>query len=80
VESEAHLDKFRKDFRNWLEDNAPQGWRQACTRQEAFVDTQRDWYKKLVAAGYATPHWAAAGRWPSRRSSTRRSPAPTRRG
>lgn len=62
MESEAHLETFRKDFRNWLEDNAPQGWREACTRQEAFVDTQRDWYKKLVAAGYATPHWPA--NWP----------------
>jgi alkylation response protein AidB-like acyl-CoA dehydrogenase len=62
VKSEADLNKLRKEVRDWLEDNSPQGWRQACTRQEAFVDTQRDWYKKLVAAGYATPHWPAS--WP----------------
>ena len=62
VQSEAYLNKLRKEVRDWLDDNAPQGWRQACTRQEAFVDTQRDWYKKLVAAGYATPHWPAS--WP----------------
>ena len=60
--SEADLKRLRKDVRDWLDDNAPQGWRKACTRQEAFVDTQRDWYKKLVAAGYATPHWPAS--WP----------------
>jgi alkylation response protein AidB-like acyl-CoA dehydrogenase len=62
VESPAHLKTFRRDFRSWLQANAPQGWREACRRQEAFVDTQRDWYRKLVAAGYATPHWPAS--WP----------------
>ena len=60
--SEADLKRLRKEVCDWLDDNAPQGWRKACTRQEAFVDTQRDWYKKLVAAGYATPHWPAS--WP----------------
>ena len=62
MDSEAHLEALRKEFRTWLDINAPDGWRRACTRQEAFVDTQRDWYKKLVAAGYATPHWPEG--WP----------------
>jgi len=62
VQTEANLEALRKEFRAWLEANAPHGWREACTQQDAFGDTQRNWYRKLVAAGYATPHWPQG--WP----------------
>jgi len=32
------------------------------TEQESFVRAQRDWFSRLVQAGYATPHWPQG--WP----------------
>ena len=51
--------ELRHKVRNWLSANAPPGWRAAMTGcdQDAFVAAQRHWFAKLVAAGYATPHW-----------------------
>lgn len=53
------LEKFRQEVRAWLQANVPADWRYAMTGtdQEAFVRLQREWFKKLVEAGYATPHW-----------------------
>jgi alkylation response protein AidB-like acyl-CoA dehydrogenase len=59
LESEQQLEAFRTEVRDWLEANLPRNWREACAEQEGFVETQRSWFKKLVAAGYATPHWPA---------------------
>lgn len=55
---------LRAEVRAWLAENVPTGWRTAMTGvdQDLFVDLQRDWFGKLVAAGYATPHWPAG--WP----------------
>ncbi|TGD71330.1 acyl-CoA dehydrogenase [Mangrovimicrobium sediminis] len=52
-------DTLRQEIRHWLADNVPSGWREAMTNveQEAFAQAQRDWFRKLVDAGYATPHW-----------------------
>jgi alkylation response protein AidB-like acyl-CoA dehydrogenase len=55
------LDQLRSEVRNWLEANAPRDWRAAATH-EAFVASQRDWFARLVKAGYAVPHWPA--QWP----------------
>jgi alkylation response protein AidB-like acyl-CoA dehydrogenase len=55
------LDALRAEIRSWLDANAPKDWRSAATH-DAFVAGQRDWFKKLVAAGYAIPHWPAE--WP----------------
>ncbi|MBV1917356.1 MAG: acyl-CoA dehydrogenase family protein [Sphingomonadaceae bacterium] len=55
------LEDLRKKLRSWLASNAPTNWRSAETH-EIFVAQQRDWFKKLVAAGYAIPHWPAE--WP----------------
>jgi alkylation response protein AidB-like acyl-CoA dehydrogenase len=62
VESEVELEAFRKTVRGWLEAHLPRDWREACATQEGFVATQRAWFKQLVAAGYATPHWPKG--WP----------------
>jgi alkylation response protein AidB-like acyl-CoA dehydrogenase len=62
LESQLELDELRKEVRGWLAANAPRDWREVCTDQDAFVDTQRDWFRKLVQAGYATPHWPKE--WP----------------
>ena len=56
------LETLRHDVRAWLEANAPKDWRAACTTHEAFLDTQRGWFAKLVEGGYAVPHWPAE--WP----------------
>ena len=55
------LDSLRRDVRDWLALNAPSDWRDAATH-DAFVASQRDWFGKLVGAGYAIPHWPAE--WP----------------
>lgn len=62
MESEVELEALRQEVRSWLAANAPQDWREACLEQDAFVETQRDWFRKLVKAGYATPHWPKG--WP----------------
>lgn len=58
---ENELETLRADIRQWLADNAPQGWREAATHDD-FVASQRAWFGKLVEAGYAVPHWPA--KWP----------------
>jgi alkylation response protein AidB-like acyl-CoA dehydrogenase len=55
------LEQLRQEVRSWLADNAPRDWREAATH-EAFAESQRAWFKALVAAGYAIPHWPAE--WP----------------
>jgi alkylation response protein AidB-like acyl-CoA dehydrogenase len=55
------LEKLRTEVRRWLAANAPKDWREAATH-EVFVAGQRDWFGRLVAAGYAIPHWPAE--WP----------------
>ncbi|WP_439490983.1 acyl-CoA dehydrogenase family protein [Blastomonas fulva] len=52
------LETLRDDVRTWLAGNSPKDWREAATH-EAFVTGQRQWFGKLVAAGYAIPHWPA---------------------
>jgi len=54
----AALETLRENVRTWLAGNAPKDWREAATH-EAFVTGQRQWFGKLVAAGYAIPHWPA---------------------
>jgi alkylation response protein AidB-like acyl-CoA dehydrogenase len=57
-------DDLRREVSGWLSANVPHGWRAAMTGcgQDAFVAAQRDWFGKLVEAGYATPHWPRE--WP----------------
>ena len=61
---ESNLDPFRQEVRKWLESSVDSGWRSAMTNteQETFVAGQKDWFSKLVSAGYATPHWPQG--WP----------------
>jgi alkylation response protein AidB-like acyl-CoA dehydrogenase len=54
-------DALRTEIRAWLAENAPKDWRAADTHPR-FVEGQRAWFKQLVAAGYAVPHWPA--KWP----------------
>jgi alkylation response protein AidB-like acyl-CoA dehydrogenase len=55
---------LRAQVRAWLQDHVPQEWRAAMTGidQDGFVRAQRDWFTRLVQAGYATPHWPEG--WP----------------
>ena len=56
------LEALRREVRDWLGANAPQGWREACRSHEGFLQTQRSWFATLVKGGYAVPHWPAG--WP----------------
>lgn len=53
------LDALRSEVRAFLQAEAPTNWRDASRTQDDFVATQRDWFAKLVKAGYAIPHWPA---------------------
>jgi alkylation response protein AidB-like acyl-CoA dehydrogenase len=55
------LDALRRDVRDWLEANVPRGWRAVATHED-FAQSQRQWFARLVSAGYANPHWPAE--WP----------------
>lgn len=60
----SDVEQLRTEVRAWLTHNAPANWRAAMTGadQDAFVRAQRDWFVKLVEAGYATAHWPEG--WP----------------
>jgi alkylation response protein AidB-like acyl-CoA dehydrogenase len=62
VSDQTDLEQLRSEVRAWLDANKPQAWREQSRTQEDFVKTQRDWFGKLVQAGYAIPHWPA--KWP----------------
>jgi alkylation response protein AidB-like acyl-CoA dehydrogenase len=64
MNSTVDSNTLREQVRAWLSANVPKDWRKAMTGsgQDAFVSAQREWFHKLVAAGYATPHWPAG--WP----------------
>ena len=64
MNSTVDSNNLREQVRAWLTQNVPRDWRKAMTGtdQDAFVAAQRDWFNKLVAAGYATPHWPEG--WP----------------
>ena len=59
---ETSLTALRLEVRDWLAANAPKGWREAEQTHQAFAQSQREWFLKLVDAGYAIPHWPAE--WP----------------
>ena len=58
---QSSLDALRLEVRGWLKSNAPAGWRD-ISEHAAFAESQRNWFAKLVEAGYAIPHWPAE--WP----------------
>ena len=58
----TELEQLRSEVCDWLEANKPKDWRELSRTQDDFVKTQRDWFRKLVDAGYAIPHWPA--KWP----------------
>lgn len=61
---DLHLEQLRQEVRDWLDANAPKGWRQAykAMSHAEFAQAQRDWFQTLVKGGYAVPHWPAE--WP----------------
>ena len=60
----TELAALRAEVRSWLDDNAPNGWRDAYKQMShaEFAQAQRDWFNTLVRGGYAVPHWPAE--WP----------------
>jgi len=59
----SRLNAVRAEVRQWLAANIPPDWReqQAGDNIEGFLASQREWLRRLVSAGYATPHWP--GQW-----------------
>ena len=55
---------LRTDIREWLAQNLPDNWRdrQRGDDTAGFLAMQREWFGKLVEAGYAAPHWPSE--WP----------------
>ncbi|KMS59655.1 acyl-CoA dehydrogenase [Novosphingobium barchaimii LL02] len=53
------LEALRREVRDFLRAEAPANWRDASRTQDDFVATQRQWFTKLVKAGFAIPHWPA---------------------
>jgi alkylation response protein AidB-like acyl-CoA dehydrogenase len=56
--------RLRKEIREWLAQNLPDDWRERQRGDDTagFLAMQREWFGKLVQAGYATPHWPSE--WP----------------
>jgi alkylation response protein AidB-like acyl-CoA dehydrogenase len=55
------LESLRTEVRQWLTTNIPIDWReqQSGDNIQRFLASQREWLRRLVSAGYATPHWPA---------------------
>jgi alkylation response protein AidB-like acyl-CoA dehydrogenase len=55
---------LRREVREWLSENVDGDWRNAMTgcEQDVFFAAQKEWFTRLVKAGYATPHWPEG--WP----------------
>jgi len=53
------LELLRTEVRQWLAANIPPHWReqQSGDTIQGFLALQREWLRRLVSAGYATPHW-----------------------
>lgn len=55
---------LRQEVRTWVAANLPADWRERQRGDDipGFLAMQREWFSRLVAGGYATPHWPKA--WP----------------
>lgn len=64
MNEQDELDSFRSEIRDWLAQELPSNWRERQRGEDtaSFLAMQREWYGKLVKAGYATPHWPKE--WP----------------
>lgn len=62
VTAQSDLESLRQEVRSWLDANVPRDWRETAKDHAQFVELQRSWFRKLVGAGYAIPHWPAG--WP----------------
>ncbi len=61
MSEETAIANLRTEIREWLAQNLPANWRdrQKGDDIDGFLSMQREWFGKLVEAGYATPHWPA---------------------
>lgn len=64
MEDSGSITALRAEIRQWISANLPVGWRERQRGEDipGFLAMQREWFAKLVAAGYATPHWPKE--WP----------------
>lgn len=53
------VEEFRARVRAWLAANIPEGWaaRMRGASKSAYIEFQREWFDRLLAAGLAMPHW-----------------------
>lgn len=64
MSEQSSVVRLRMEVREWLAQNLPDDWheRQRGDDIAGFLAMQREWFGKLVKAGYATPHWPSE--WP----------------
>jgi alkylation response protein AidB-like acyl-CoA dehydrogenase len=62
VSDHDRTDALRTELRQWLGQNLPADWRDHQHGDDipGFLAAQRAWFARLVAGGYATPHWPEA--------------------
>ncbi len=59
LEELERLEPFRAEVRLWLAQNLPADWQDKMrgATEDDHVAFQKDWFCKLMAAGYGAPHW-----------------------
>ena len=65
-------EKFRHEFRSWLEQNIPRDWRgdsELDADDKSEFERRREWHRKLYDAGWMCIHWPK-GVWRTRRHSS----------
>lgn len=64
MDEPGSIKALRGEIRQWLAANLPADWRDRQRGDDipGFLAMQREWFAKLVTAGYATPHWPKE--WP----------------
>jgi alkylation response protein AidB-like acyl-CoA dehydrogenase len=57
----SEQEEFRREFRDWLHDNLPDGWlageRPLPKNREDYAEFLRDWQRTLSEGGWAGIHW-----------------------
>ena len=56
-EDDPELQAFRLRYREFLDANAPRGWRVNATSPDTTLEIQRSWLRTLVAGGWGAAHW-----------------------
>ncbi|MGK2286377.1 acyl-CoA dehydrogenase family protein [Pedomonas sp. V897] len=64
MSEQEKIQALRSEIREWLRTNLPKDWRDRQRGDDipGFLAMQKEWFGRLVKAGYAIPHWPKE--WP----------------